>query len=132
MGLLAGFVWYRCYYPHWSRDALSFVCEIFTHSAPWAELVLESPCPFVCFSVCLRHRVQYFQGLSLAPRSHDQIPASHWLTPPPPWGGGGRAKKKSLNLCICPTNSSTIRIGRESWCFPYAGFSLYILYILLK
>ena len=27
--LLAGFFWYRRYYPHWSRDALSPVCRIF-------------------------------------------------------------------------------------------------------
>ena len=27
--LLAGFFWYRCYYPHWSRDALSPGCGIF-------------------------------------------------------------------------------------------------------
>ena len=27
--LLAGFYWYRCYYPHWSRDALSPVCGSF-------------------------------------------------------------------------------------------------------
>ena len=24
--LLAGFLWYRCYYPHWSRDSLSPIC----------------------------------------------------------------------------------------------------------
>ena len=24
-------LWYRCYYPHWSRDALSPVCGIFSH-----------------------------------------------------------------------------------------------------
>ena len=27
--LLAGFFWYRCYYPHRSRDSLSLVCGIF-------------------------------------------------------------------------------------------------------
>ena len=24
-------LWYRCYYPHWSRDALSPVCRIFSY-----------------------------------------------------------------------------------------------------
>ena len=28
--LLAGFLWYRCYYPHRSREALSPVCGIFS------------------------------------------------------------------------------------------------------
>ena len=27
--LLAGFFWYRCYYPHRSRDALSPICGLF-------------------------------------------------------------------------------------------------------
>ena len=39
-------------------------------------------------------------------------------------GSGGPVKKKkitwSLQICIGPT----IRIGRESWCLPYAGFFL--------
>ena len=30
--LPAGFFWYRCYYPHWSRDSLSSVCGIFNNS----------------------------------------------------------------------------------------------------
>ena len=30
--LLAGFFWYRCYYPHQSRDSLSPVCGIFLFS----------------------------------------------------------------------------------------------------
>ena len=34
----------------------------------------------VSVSVCLRHLVQFFLCLSLALRSHDQIPASHWFT----------------------------------------------------
>ena len=28
--LLAGFIWYWCYYLHWSRDPLSLVCGIFS------------------------------------------------------------------------------------------------------
>ena len=37
----------------------------------------------VCLSVCAIG-CSFFQGLSLAFRSHDQIPASHWSTPAPP------------------------------------------------
>ena len=38
----------------------------------------------VCLSACQRVcplPMQFFLGLSLAPRSRDQIPASHWSTP---------------------------------------------------
>ena len=31
-----------------------------------------------------------------------------------------------LQICICPT----IRIGREGWCLPYAGFFFYILQMM--
>ena len=37
--LLAGLFWYRCCYPHLSRNALSPVRGFFTNSALWAELV---------------------------------------------------------------------------------------------
>ena len=30
----AGFFWYRCYYPYWSRDSLSPVCGIFLPFKP--------------------------------------------------------------------------------------------------
>ena len=29
--LLSGIFWYWCYYPHWSRDSLFPVCDIFFH-----------------------------------------------------------------------------------------------------
>ena len=34
-----------------------------------------------CLSVCCPLPMRFFRGLSLALRSHDQIPASHWSTP---------------------------------------------------
>ena len=40
----------------------------------------------VCLSVCLRHLMQFFLGLSLAMRSHDQFQASHWSSLPPSLG----------------------------------------------
>ena len=59
----------------------------------WAELVSKSPCPSVCLSVCVRHPAPQgarllvkVEGLSLALRSHDQIPASHWSSLPPSFG----------------------------------------------
>ena len=62
------------------------VSIIFSPTRPhWAELVYESPCPCVCVSVCVSVCAivcSFFLGLSLALRSHDQIPASHWATPP--------------------------------------------------
>ena len=86
----------------------------------------------------------YFQGLSLALRSHDQIRAWHWSTTPPPQAhpqfffifqtplGGLRdvAKKNhikiKINAPLAPRTGkrggATIRIGREIWCLPYAGF----------
>ena len=45
----------------------------------WPELVIESSCPCVCLCVCAIG-CSFFLGLSLALRSHDQIPASHWST----------------------------------------------------
>ena len=61
--------------------------KVFTNSAPLGRVghrVAMSVCLSVC--VCLRHRVQFLLGLSLALRSHDQIPASHWSTLPPSFG----------------------------------------------
>ena len=49
----------------------------------WAELVIELRCPFVCDIEC-----SFFLGLSLALRSHDQIPASHWRSKVVPKSGG--------------------------------------------
>ena len=43
-------LWHLCYYPHWSRDALSPVCEIFKASALWADAFYKSKCPSVCLS----------------------------------------------------------------------------------
>ena len=50
---------------------------LFSPTRPhWAKLVIELLCPCVCATGC-----SFFRGLSLALRSHDQIPASHWSTP---------------------------------------------------
>ena len=46
-------LWYRCYYPHRSRDALSPVCGIFKASALWADAFQKSICPSVCLFVRL-------------------------------------------------------------------------------
>ena len=46
-----------------------------------------------------------------------QIPPPPSLKKPLGRGGGGGLKKQPLQNCIGPT----IRIGRESWCLPYAG-----------
>ena len=75
-------------------------------------------------------------GLLLALRSHDQIPASHWLIPPP-------SSPPQKNTCFfwaisifCSKNpispsfdasenkniATTICIGRKILCLPYAGF----------
>ena len=42
-------LWYRCYYPHWSRDALSPVCGIFYQ----IFCILESCGPFFILSVIM-------------------------------------------------------------------------------
>ena len=68
---------------------------LFTESAHWADSVIESRCPFVCLSVCLFVCVcvpspcNFFRGLSLAHRSHDQIPGLSLVNPPssPPGPG---------------------------------------------
>ena len=63
---------------HWSTLP-STTPPIFIESAHWADLIIESRCPYVCMSVC-PFSCNFFRGLSLAVRSHDQIPASHWST----------------------------------------------------
>ena len=45
-------LWYRCYYLHRLRDALSPVCGILKASAHWADAFYKSKCPSVCTSVC--------------------------------------------------------------------------------
>ena len=45
-------LWYWCYYPHQSRDALSAICGIFKASALWAHAFYKSKCPYVCLCVC--------------------------------------------------------------------------------
>ena len=47
----------------------------------WADSVIESP--WLCGSLVVRHRMQFFLGLSLALTSHDQFQASHWSSPAP-------------------------------------------------
>ena len=69
-------LWYRCYYPHRSRDALSPVCGIFKASALWADAFYKSKCPyvcvFVCLSVCLFTFEVPFNGL-FAPTSRSRM-----------------------------------------------------------
>ena len=48
---------------------------------PLADSFIESRCQSIYVSVPFH--VIFFRGLSLALRSHDQIPASHWSTPHP-------------------------------------------------
>ena len=63
-----------------------FYRVIFTESAPlgrFSHRVAMSLCLSVCLSEVLRHRVQFFLGLSLALMSHDQFQASHWSSIPP-------------------------------------------------
>ena len=60
---------------------LKLFVSFFTNSAPLGRVghrVAMSVCLCVCAIKCI-----FFRGLSLALRSHDQIPASHWSTPPP-------------------------------------------------
>ena len=58
----------------------------------------------VCFSVCLRHWMHFFLGLSLAMRSHDQFPGLSLVLPPsltpslPPWKLGNLETWKLGNL----------------------------------
>ena len=55
---------------------------MFTNSAPLGRVghrVAMSVCLCVCAIGC-----SFFQGLSLALRSHDQFQTSHWLNPPHP------------------------------------------------
>ena len=76
--------WYWCYYPHTLKDSVSPLCGIFTVTAPlgrFSQRFAMSVCLCVCLFVCLRHRMQFFLGLSLALRSHDQFQACHWSTP---------------------------------------------------
>ena len=47
------------------------------------QIVIESPCPDVCLRICAIG-CSFFQGLSLALRSHDQLLSSHWSYPPHP------------------------------------------------
>ena len=49
---------------------------LFFKNRPLADSFIESQCPFICVFVC-PFSCDFFWGLSLALRSHDQIPASH-------------------------------------------------------
>ena len=60
--------------------------EIFTNSATLRRVghrAAMSVCVCVCAIGCI-----FFRGLSLALRSHDQIPASHWRSKVEPKSGG--------------------------------------------
>ena len=76
---------YQCFYLHQWRDSACPVCAIFfsLNRPHRADSVIELPCPSVWMSVCLRQGVQFFCGLSLALRSHDQFQASNWSSLPP-------------------------------------------------
>ena len=57
---------------------------------------IRSSSRYVRMSVCVvsvPFPCDFFRGLSLALRSHDQIPASHWSTPSPPPTSRSRISK---------------------------------------
>ena len=54
------FIWVPRFLKGFYEITYIFHCDIFTDSALWAGSVIESPCPSVCLSVCLCHRVQFF------------------------------------------------------------------------
>ena len=65
-------LWYRCYYPHRSRDALSPICRIFKESAlgQFFHRVAMSVCLCVCGRVPFR--VVYFEAY-FAPTSRNRM-----------------------------------------------------------
>ena len=56
----------------------------FSKNRPLADSFIESRCPsfYLSIYISVPFSCNFFRGLSLALRSHDQIPASHWSTPP--------------------------------------------------
>ena len=55
LALLAGFFWYRCYYLHRSRDALSPICGIFDtiFEACYESSVYVLCGPYIPISQCI-------------------------------------------------------------------------------
>ena len=60
----------------------------FSKNRPLCDSFIESQCWFIYLSVCLSVPFSFCLGLSLALRSNDQVPASHWSTPPPGFSPG--------------------------------------------
>ena len=56
--------------------------KFFIESAQWADSIQQSryPCIYLYIYLSVPFPCEFFRGLSLALRSHDQIPASHWST----------------------------------------------------
>ena len=48
----------------------------------WAKFVIELPCPYVCLSVCLRHRVQFFPRPLIGPEVTWSVPGLSLVLPP--------------------------------------------------
>ena len=54
---------------------------LFSKNRPLADSFIESRCPYMDIYIYIcPFSCHFFRGLSLALRSHDQIPASHWST----------------------------------------------------
>ena len=92
-------LWYRCYSPHWSRDALSpiswiffylftlfFTQKLFKASALWADAFYKLKCPSVCLSVrpCVCSLLGYRLNVFLPPLP--KVGCSIYLEIQNPWG----------------------------------------------
>ena len=69
----------------------------------------------VCLFVCWRHQVQFFLGLSLALRSHDQFQASHWPSLPPSLGNLETQKLGNLETRKLGNPESRKLGNSETW-----------------
>ena len=70
--------------------------------------------PLVVWLPCLSSREELQQG-----EGKSYVDTTAWGSENR-GGGGLRTEDRGAVLALC----STIRIGRESWCLPYAGFFL--------
>ena len=76
--------------------------NVFTNSAPlgWDDLVVGMSM-YVCIYLYVPFPCNFFQGLSLALRSHDQFNTFHWSTPlPPTWGSSPHWRCSTWGLCM--------------------------------